>query len=443
MFTQYLVTVLASATIFCKADYFPSDDVVELTASNFNSKVIQSDDVWLIEFYAPWCGHCQRLEPEWKKAATALKGIVKVGAVNMDVHASVGGPYNVRGFPTIKMFGANKNSPQDYNGARSASNIANEAINLLRQTVEARLSGKGGSRQQSHSGGSGSGDPKDVIELNDNNFEKEVFSSKDLWLVEFFAPWCGHCKALAPEWAKAATELKGKVKLAAVDATVSTIIANKYGIRGYPTIKVFPAGAKDHNSAEDYDGGRTASDIIAWATEKAAASVPPPDVLELTSNDVLKAECQDKQLCVLSFLPHILDSMAEGRNKYIKLLKDIGEKYRKKMWGWGWAEAGAHPKLETALGIGGFGYPAMAVVNSRKKMFVLLTGPFEEGGINELLRAVAVGRGRTEPIKGDTLPTIESREPWDGKDGEIPQEEDYGDLDDLDMDSNEKSKDEL
>ena len=49
-----LVTVLASAAIFCKADYFPSDDVVELTASNFNSKVIQSDDVWLVEFYAPW-----------------------------------------------------------------------------------------------------------------------------------------------------------------------------------------------------------------------------------------------------------------------------------------------------------------------------------------------------------------------------------------------------
>lgn len=44
------------------------------------------------------------------------QGIVKVGAVNMDEHSSVGGPYNVRGFPTIKIFGSNKNSPRDYNG---------------------------------------------------------------------------------------------------------------------------------------------------------------------------------------------------------------------------------------------------------------------------------------------------------------------------------------
>lgn len=62
------------------------------------------------------CGHCKSLAPEWKKAAKALKGVVSVGAVDMDVHGSVGGPYNVRGFPTLKIFGANKKSPQDYNG---------------------------------------------------------------------------------------------------------------------------------------------------------------------------------------------------------------------------------------------------------------------------------------------------------------------------------------
>lgn len=435
--------LLASSVLLCSADYSPSDDVIELTAANFNYKVIQSDEIWLVEFYAPWCGHCKSLEPEWKKAASALKGVVKVGAVNMDVHSSVGGPYNVRGFPTIKVFGSNKQSPADYNGQRTASGIVNEGLNLVKQTVNDRLSGRGGSKSQSggQSGGSGSGNADDVIELTDANFEKEVFGSKDLWLIEFFAPWCGHCKSLAPEWAKAATALKGKVKVAAVDATVHTIIASKYGIRGYPSIKVFAAGAKDPNAIEDYDGGRTAADIIAWATDKAAESIPPPEVLELTSNAVLKAECQDKQLCVLSVLPHILDSEAEGRNNYLKMLKEISEKYRKKMWGWTWTEGGAHPKLEQALGIGGFGYPAMAVVNSRKKMFVLLTGSFGEDGINELLRAVSYGRGRTEPIQGETLPQIESRDAWDGKDGQLPQEEDDADL--PDDETTDKSKDEL
>ena len=49
-------------------------------------------------------------------------------------------------------------------------------------------------------------------------------------LVEFYAPWCGHCKNLAPHWAQAASELKGKVKLCALDATVNTVMANRYGV---------------------------------------------------------------------------------------------------------------------------------------------------------------------------------------------------------------------
>lgn len=63
---------------------------------------------------------------------------------------------------------------------------------------------------------------------------------------------------MAPEWARAASELKGKVKLGVVDATVHTQYAQRYGVQGFPTIKFFPAGRKD-GEAQDYDGGRTAN----------------------------------------------------------------------------------------------------------------------------------------------------------------------------------------
>jgi len=442
---MFSVIAVVFLSLHCtSALYDRSDDVVELTASNFNNMVINSDEIWMVEFYAPWCGHCRNLAPDWKKAATALKGVVKVGAVDMDVHQSVGGPYNVRGFPTIKIFGLNKNSPEDFQGGRDANSIVQAAMRAAQSAVNARLSGRAGSSggRSSGGGGGGSGSSDDVVELTDSNFEKEVLGTKDMVLVEFFAPWCGHCKNLAPEWAKAATELKGKVKVAALDATVHTVMASRFQVQGYPTIKVFPAGAKSFDSVEDFQGGRTARDIVAWALDKHAESIDPPEIKELTSNDVLAAECNEKPLCVIAFLPDILDTQASGRNGHIAMLKEMGEKYKKKMWGWVWTAAAVHANLESSLGIGGFGYPAMVVVNIRKKVFVGLKGAFSKEGVDELLKSIAVGRGRTEKLPAG-LPTIEKVAAWDGQDGALPEEEDI-DLSDVDLeDLDEPKKEEL
>lgn len=152
----------------------------------------------LLQFYAEWCGHCKGLVPEYKKAATALKGVVKVGAVDADQHKSLGGQFGVQGFPTIKIFGANKRSPSDYNGARTAQGIVDSALTEVKNKVKAALGGgtssSGGDKKSSDSGSKGNKD--DVVELTDSNFDKLVLDSEDVWLVEFFAPWCGHCKTL-------------------------------------------------------------------------------------------------------------------------------------------------------------------------------------------------------------------------------------------------------
>lgn len=406
--------------------YPSSSDVVELNPANFDRLVIQSDALWIVEFYAPWCGHCQQFVPEFSKAATALKGVIKVGAVNADEHKSLSSQYGVRGFPTVKIFGSDKSKPEDYNGPRTAEGLVDSGFKALRDKVNIQLGGK-------RSGSSSKSDPKDVIELTDSNFKSKVLDSEDIWLVEFYAPWCGHCKNLAPHWAKAATELKGKVKLGALDATVHTVTANEYGVQGYPTIKYFGPGRKDSSSAQDYTGGRTSSDIVTWAMEKLAENVPAPEVKQIINEETLKEACEEHPLCVVSVLPHILDCQSECRNSYLDTLKKMGEKYKQKMWGWIWAEAGSQPELESMLEIGGFGYPAMAVMNAKKMKYSILRGSFSVDGINEFLRDLSFGRGSTAPVKGAALPKINPTEEWDGKDGELPPEEDI-DLSDVDLD---------
>jgi thiol-disulfide isomerase/thioredoxin len=72
-----------------------------LTDSNFRSKVIEGGDPWLVEFYAPWCGHCQRLEPEWKSAANTVAaetgGKVKLGHLDATQAQQIAGQYGIQG----------------------------------------------------------------------------------------------------------------------------------------------------------------------------------------------------------------------------------------------------------------------------------------------------------------------------------------------------------
>merc|ERR1719369_333334 len=165
-----LVLVLLGLIGGSVALYSAGDSVIDLTPANFDKLVLKGDEVWIIEFYAPWCGHCQSLVPEYKKAAKALKGVVKVGAVNADEHRSLGGQYGVQGFPTIKVFGRDKKKPEDFRGNRNAQGIIDAGMAAAQKLVKEQLSGKtggggGGGGGGSSNAGAGPGEGKDVVEL--------------------------------------------------------------------------------------------------------------------------------------------------------------------------------------------------------------------------------------------------------------------------------------
>eukprot|EP01068_Selenidium_serpulae_P014219 Selendium_serpulae@DN6072_c0_g1_i1.p1 len=115
-----------------------------------------------------------------------------------------------------------------------------------------------------------------VVVLTEKTFD-EFIKNNPVSLIEFFAPWCGHCKSLAPEYEKAAKILKEKdsIPLGSVDATVEKELGTRFQIRGFPTLKIFRNG-----EPEEYRGGRTADSIVSYIEQ-----VTGPAVVVASSKD--------------------------------------------------------------------------------------------------------------------------------------------------------------
>ncbi|KAF1864179.1 hypothetical protein Lal_00048744 [Lupinus albus] len=322
--------------------------------------VLNSNKIVLVEFFAPWCGHCKALTPTWEKAATVLKGVATVAALDADAHQSLAqDEYGIRGFPTIKVFSPGK-PPVDYQGARDVKPIAEYALKQVKALVKDRLNGKasGGSSNEKKE------ETKASVELNSGNFDELVLKSKELWTVEFFAPWCGHCKKLAPEWKKAANNLKGKVKLGHVDCDAEKSLMSRFSVQGFPTILMFSA---DKDTPIPYEGARTASAIESFALEQLETNVAPPEVSEL------------------------------------------------------------------------YGPVTLVALNIKKGVYAPLKSAFELEHVIEFVKEAGRGGKGNLPLEG--TPTIVKTEPWDGKDGEIIEEDEFS-LEEL-MGEETSSRDEL
>lgn len=156
---------------------------------------------------------------------------------------------------------------------------------------------------------------ENVLVLTSANFDEAVKSNKYL-LVEFYAPWCGHCKALAPEYAKAAGVLKAdqpEIRLGKVDATVHSDLSEKFKVRGYPTLKFFV-----DQQPIDYSGGRTSEEIVLWLKKKSG----PAAVTLASAEDVNKLK-GDNEVVVIGLFKSADSAEAQAFQNVAKTIDSV------------------------------------------------------------------------------------------------------------------------
>ncbi|KAH6887746.1 PDI protein A prpA [Thelonectria olida] len=132
-----VLAVLPSAHGF----YTKNSPVLQVNAANYERLIAKSNYTSIVEFYAPWCGHCQNLKPAYEQVAKKLDGIAKVAAIDCDdeMNKQFCGMQGVKGFPTLKIVrpGKKYGRPvvEDYQGERTAAAISNALASKVNNHV--------------------------------------------------------------------------------------------------------------------------------------------------------------------------------------------------------------------------------------------------------------------------------------------------------------------
>ncbi|EAZ30795.1 hypothetical protein OsJ_14861 [Oryza sativa Japonica Group] len=228
--------------------------------------------------------------------------------------------------------------------------------------------------------------PRDgrVIELDESSFEAAL-GAIDYLFVDFYAPWCGHCKRLAPELDEAAPVLAGlsePIIVAKVNADKYRKLGSKYGVDGFPTLMLFI-----HGVPIEYTGSRKA-DLLVRNLNKFVA----PDVSILESDSAIKSFVENAGTSFPMFIGF-------GVNE--SLIAGYGGKYKKRAW-----FAVAKDFSEDFMVTYDFDkVPALVSLHPKYKEQSVFYGPFEGSFLEDFIRQSLLPL--TVPINTETLKMLD------------------------------------
>ncbi|KAG2017731.1 disulfide isomerase [Coprinopsis cinerea AmutBmut pab1-1] len=252
------VSLFVSALVAAVA----ASNVVELTPENFDS-VIGKGKPALVEFFAPWCGHCKNLAPTYEELADVFahaKDRVVIAKVDADgAGRSLGAKYGVKGFPTLKWFDEVGKDVEEYKGGRELETLAEYVTK--QSGVKSKIPEP---------------PPPAYTVLHENNWDEIVNDPTKHVLVSFTvdAPWCRDCKDAKINWDRAAQWFQSdNVVLANVnlDEPRNGRFTSMYNIMVYPTIKFFPKGNKSGENIE-YEKLKTDKDVVTFLNNRAGTN---------------------------------------------------------------------------------------------------------------------------------------------------------------------------
>lgn len=189
---------------------------------------------FLAMFYTNWCGFCKKIKPLYSTVASETKNQHVLAAMDMEKSDSVQirKKFNITGFPTLLYF-ENGQPKYTFEGEHTKEGLV-DFLNNPSQPPEPKQKEV-----------EWAADPNsEIVHLTAKNFDL-ILQEEKTAIVMFHTSWCGHCKNLKPKYEAAAVKLKNKNipgLLAAVDSTKEAELASKFGVKGYPTLKLFENG---------------------------------------------------------------------------------------------------------------------------------------------------------------------------------------------------------